>query len=108
MVWRVDRLRQVPAKVRFLSCEPLIGPLHLDLHGIHWVIVGGESGPGARPMDVAWAREIREQCEAVSVPFFLKQLGGAINKRGKERALLDGKLWRELPNLHGQPQVVIA
>ena len=95
--WRVDYLRHVPAVVRFLSCEPLLGPLQLDLDGIHWVIVGGESGPRARPMNLDWARSIRVQCEAARVPFFLKQLGGAIDKRGKERALLDGRLWRQLP-----------
>ncbi len=99
VVWRVDCLRQVPAVVRFLSCEPLLGPLVLDLTGIHWVIVGGESGPGARPMDLAWARAIRDQCLAAGVPFFLKQLGGAWDKRGHERALLDGRLWRQMPPL---------
>lgn len=95
--WRVDCLRRVPATVRFLSCEPLLGPLDLDLKGIHWVIVGGESGPGARRMDLAWARSIREQCQAEGAPFFLKQLGGTINKQGKDRALLDGRLWRAVP-----------
>lgn len=96
-VWRADCLRQVPAKVRFLSCEPLLGPLQLDLQDIHWVIVGGESGPSARPMSLAWARSIRDQCEAKGVAYFLKQLGGAINKRGKDQALMDGQLWRTMP-----------
>ena len=83
--WRVDCLRQVRAQVRFLSCEPLLGLLDLDLDGIQWVIAGGESGPRARPMDLTWARSIRDQCHAADVPYFLKQLGGAVNKRGKEQ-----------------------
>ena len=97
VVWRLDYLRRVPALVKFLSCEPLLGPLRLDLEGIDWVIVGGESGPDARPMELGWVRSIRSQCQANRVPFFLKQLGGAIHKRGKDRALLDGRLWREMP-----------
>ena len=96
--WRVDRLREVPARVRFLSCEPLLGPLSLDLDGVHWVIAGGESGPGARAMKMDWARSIRDQCDASGVPYFLKQLGGPIDKRGKDRALLDGQLWRAMPS----------
>jgi protein gp37 len=73
---RVDHLREVPAAVRFLSCEPLIGPLDgLDLTGIGWLIAGGESGPGARPMLPAWARQLRDQCQADSVPFLFKQWG---------------------------------
>ena len=96
-VWRIDHLRTVPAAVRFLSCEPLLGPLDLDLRGIDWAIVGGESGPGARPMDLDWARSIRDQCQAAGVAFFLKQLGGTIHKRGHGRALLDGRQWREMP-----------
>lgn len=73
---RVDDLRTVPAAVRFLSCEPLIGPLDgLDLTGIGWVIAGGESGPGARPMAAAWVRSLRDQCQAADVPFFFKQWG---------------------------------
>lgn len=96
-LWRVDYLRQVPAHIRFLSCEPLLGPLHLDLTGIHWVIVGGESGPGARPMQKAWVKAIRDQCLAAGVPFFFKQWGGEADKRGHDKALLDGRLWREWP-----------
>ncbi len=96
-VWRVESLRQVPAAVRYLSCEPLLGPLQLDLTGIHWVITGGESGPGARPMQIDWARSLRDQCQGAGVAFFLKQLGGAANKRGHERAVMDGRLWHELP-----------
>ena len=95
--WRIDHLREVPARVRFLSCEPLLGPLTLDLDGVHWVIAGGESGPGARAMKMDWARSIRDQCDASGVPYFLKQLGGPIDKRGKDRALLDGQLWRAMP-----------
>ncbi|MBI4312500.1 MAG: phage Gp37/Gp68 family protein [Chloroflexi bacterium] len=95
---RIDHLRNVPAAVRFLSCEPLLGPLQLDLTGINWVIVGGESGPGARPMNLEWASGIREQCQAAGVPYFLKQLGGVIDKRGHDKALLEGRLWRELPS----------
>src|SRR6185312_3183458 len=79
---RVSDLREVPTHVRFLSCEPLIGPLEgLDLAGIHWVIVGGESGPGARPMSHGWVDAIRIQCEIDSVPFFFKQWGGVWKKR---------------------------
>jgi protein gp37 len=75
--WRVDVLRKIPAKVRFLSCEPLLGPLDLQLKGIHWVITGGESGPGARPCKAEWIRSIRDQCKTAGhrVEFFHKQWG---------------------------------
>lgn len=93
---RVNDLRQVNAAVRFLSLEPLIGPLRdLDLRGIHWVIVGGESGPGARPMDRTWVLDLRDQCRAVKVPFFFKQWGGVFKKRNGRT--LDGKTWDEVP-----------
>ena len=93
---RVDLLRNSPAAVRFLSLEPLLGPLkNLDLSGIHWVIVGGESGPGARPMNPAWARDLRDQCQSVSVPFFFKQWGGTDKK--KAGRLLDGRTWDDMP-----------
>lgn len=93
---RIDDLRVVPAQTRFLSLEPLIGPLSaLDLAGIHWVIVGGESGPGARPMEVDWVREIRDQCLAAEVPFFFKQWGGVQKKRYGR--VLDGRTWDEMP-----------
>ncbi|HSV72174.1 MAG TPA: phage Gp37/Gp68 family protein, partial [Chthonomonadales bacterium] len=93
---RIDCLRQVPAAVRFLSLEPLLGPLdELDLRGIDWVIVGGESGPGARPMDSDWARSVRDQCAAAGVPFFFKQWGG-VNKKRAGR-LLDGRAWDQMP-----------
>src|SRR6185503_8395935 len=81
-VERIDDLRSVPAPIRFLSLEPLLGPLsNLNLRGIHWVIVGGESGPDARPMDSRWVINIRDQCIAARVPFFFKQWGGAQKKK---------------------------
>jgi protein gp37 len=93
---RIAYLRSVPASIRFLSIEPLLGPLpELQLEGIEWVIVGGESGPGARPMHPDWARGIRDQCVAGSVPFFFKQWGGPTPKSGGR--LLDGRLWDEMP-----------
>jgi protein gp37 len=93
---RIGDLRQVPAALRFLSLEPLLGPLgNLDLDGIHWVIAGGESGPGARPMDPEWVCEIRDQCNAEGVPFFFKQWGGVQKK--KAGRLLDGRVWDEYP-----------
>ncbi len=95
-VHRIDDLRACGAAVKFLSLEPLLGPLpYLDLTGIHWVIVGGESGPGARPMAVTWVRDIRNQCLDANVPFFFKQWGG-VNKKRAGR-LLDGRTWDEMP-----------
>jgi protein gp37 len=96
VVRRIDDLREVPAAVRFLSCEPLLGPLdHLRLDAIGWVIVGGESGPGARPMQRAWVESIQKQCRRAQVPFFFKQWGGVRKKRtGRE---LDGRTYDELP-----------
>ncbi len=93
---RADILRGVPAAVKFLSLEPLLGPLgQLDLTDISWVIVGGESGPGARPIQGEWVIEIRDQCVAASVPFFFKQWGGVQKKRwGRE---LEGREWSEIP-----------
>lgn len=93
---RIDALRQTPAAVKFLSCEPLIGPLgSLDLRGIGWVIVGGESGPRARPVASEWVVDIRDQCVEAGVPFFFKQWGGRTPKaNGRE---LDGRLWDEMP-----------
>ena len=91
--FRIDHLRQTGAKVKFLSLEPLLGPLlNLNLDGIDWVIVGGESGPGCRPMDLDWAQDIRDQCLRADVPFFLKQFGGFPDKRGGDQALLDGQV----------------
>jgi protein gp37 len=94
--WRLDDLRRVQADVRFLSLEPLIGPAGtLDLRNIHWVIVGGESGPRARPMDPEWVRDIRAQCRKANVPFFFKQWGG-VHKSWNGRKL-DGRTWDEMP-----------
>ncbi|MFN8611587.1 MAG: phage Gp37/Gp68 family protein [Vulcanimicrobiota bacterium] len=93
---RVDHLRNISARVKFLSLEPLLGPLpNLNLNGIHWVIVGGESGPGARHIDERWVADLRDQCLAAGVPFFFKQWGG-VNKKAAGR-LLEGRTWDELP-----------
>ncbi len=98
--WRVDSLRATHAAIKFLSLEPLLGPLRaLDLRGINWVIVGGESGPGARAMDGLWVREIRTQCDAAGVPFFFKQWGGVWKKRAGR--VLDGRTWDGMPSLGG-------
>jgi len=94
--WRVEHLRSVPSAVRFLSIEPLLGPIpQLPLDGIDWVIVGGESGPNHRPVDPAWVRQIRDRCVDAGVPFFFKQWGGRTPKSGGR--LLDGRLWNEMP-----------
>ena len=94
--FRIDDLRLVPATVRFVSAEPLLGPLSgLDLEGIHWVIVGGESGPGARGMAPDWAREIRDRCHTFGVAFFFKQWGGRTPKTGGRE--LDGRTHDEMP-----------
>jgi protein gp37 len=95
-VHRVDYLRKVPTKVRFLSCEPLLGHLQLDLTDIHWVIVGGESGNRCRPMQVEWAQSIRAQCKAEGVAFFFKQWGGRTPKAGGR--FLGGQIWDEMPD----------
>ena len=99
---RIDNLRTVPAAVRFLSCEPLLGSLKLNLRGIHWVIAGGESGPRARPMQLEWARSIRDQCQMGGVPFFFKQWGSHNEKgrrvgKGRAGRLLDEATWNDLP-----------
>ena len=89
-------VRDARCAVRFLSVEPFLGPLGpLDLTGIHWVIVGGESGPGHRPMDQDWAREVRDQCVGAGVPFFFKQWGGRTPKSAGR--LLDGREWSQFP-----------
>ncbi len=95
--YRIDLLRQTNAAVKFLSLEPLLEDIGtLDLTDIDWVIVGGESGPGARPMEADWARNIREQCVEQNVPFFFKQWGG-FNKKRRGR-MLDGRTWDEIPS----------
>jgi protein gp37 len=93
---RIADLRSVPAAVRFLSVEPLLGPIpDLPLDGIHWVIVGGESGGGRRPIALEWVRQIRDQCLAAGVPFFFKQWGGRTPKAGGR--ILDGRTWDDMP-----------
>ncbi|HET9954914.1 MAG TPA: phage Gp37/Gp68 family protein [Polyangiaceae bacterium] len=95
-VRRLGELRTVNAAVRFVSVEPLLGPIrHLPLDGIHWVIVGGESGPRARPMNPVWVRAIREQCQAAGVAFFFKQWGGV--QKSRTGRVLDGRTWNEMP-----------
>lgn len=94
-VHRVDYLRQVNAKVHFLSCEPLLGSLQLDLRDIQWVIAGGESGQRHRPIRADWVRDIRTQCQDAGVAFFFKQWGGRTPKAGGR--LLDGKIWDAMP-----------
>jgi protein gp37 len=95
--FRIDDLRQTGAAIKFLSLEPLLGPLHaLDLRGIDWAIVGGESGPGARSMSADWARDILNQCRKANVPFFFKQWGG-VNKKANGRRL-DGAFYDEMPS----------
>ena len=94
--FRLEHLRAVNSSVRFVSFEPLLGPIaNLDLSDIHWAIAGGESGPNARPMKPSWARVIRDQCKAADVPFFFKQWGG-VNKK-KAGRVLDGKIWDQIP-----------
>lgn len=93
---RIDALRSTGAQTKFLSLEPLLGPLRdLDLAGIDWVIVGGESGPRSRPMSPAWVTDLRDQCQRSKVPFFFKQWGGK-NKK-KAGRLLDGQIWDQMP-----------
>lgn len=94
--FRLDDLMQTTAQVKFLSLEPLLGPMpDLPVHGVDWVIVGGESGPGARPMEADWVRAIRDACIRERVPFFFKQWGGVIKKRAGR--LLDGRTWDQMP-----------
>ena len=95
-VYRIDELRSAGSSVKFLSLEPLLGPMSdLDLHGIDWVIVGGESGPGARLVNPRWVTDLRDQCERANVPFFFKQWGGTNKKRTGR--LLDGRTWDQMP-----------
>jgi protein gp37 len=96
--FRIDHLRRVDATVRFVSAEPLLGPLpSIDLEGIHWLIAGGESGRGARPMDPGWVTDLRDQCREAEVPFFFKQWGGHTPKAGGRE--LDGRLHDDMPPL---------
>jgi protein gp37 len=95
--YRVRQLRDLPARIRFLSCEPLLGRINLDLRGIHWVIAGGESGPERRVMEAAWPEAIRDQCVCAGVPFFFKQWGGRTPKAGGRE--LGGREWSELPDI---------
>jgi len=94
--WRISYLAKVPARIRFLSVEPLLGPIpHLPLEQVDWVIVGGESGPDHRPVDPTWVRSIRNQCLALGIPFFFKQWGGNTPKSGGRR--LEGRTWSQMP-----------
>ena len=103
---RIADLQMVPAAVRFLSVEPLLGAIpNLPLDGIHWVTFGGESGGGRRPMEAAWARDIRHQCADAGVAFFFKQWGGRTPQAGGR--LLDGRTWDETPSV-GTGRIVVA
>lgn len=104
---RIDDLRRTGAKVKYLSLEPLLGPLpKMNLREMDWVIVGGESGPGARPMDGSWVRNIRAQCQKAGVAFFFKQ-GGGWNKKKAGREL-DGRMWDEMPTpLEGRRELPV-
>jgi protein gp37 len=96
---RVTALRNVPAAVRFVSAEPLLGPLAgLDLGGLDWLIAGGESGPHARPVQAQWLRDLRDACQAADVAFFFKQWGGRTPKSGGR--ILDGQIWDQMPQPH--------
>jgi protein gp37 len=104
---RVDYLRKTHAHIKFLSLEPLLGPLpNLNLKGIHWVIVGGESGPGARLMKKVWVLDIHDQCRKAKVPFFFKQWGGVSKKRTGR--LLQGRTWDEYPRIVRTTDLVLA
>ena len=93
---RINHLRETRSRIKFLSLEPLLGPLDgFRLHGIDWVIVGGESGPGARPMKPEWVTSLRDQCVEANVPFFFKQWGGVWKK--KFGRLLEGRTWDQMP-----------
>jgi protein gp37 len=97
-LYRIGELSQSPARIKFISCEPLLGPISFSrLDEISWIIVGGESGPDARPMKQEWVTSIRDQCLRANIPFFFKQWGGK-NKKAAGR-LLEGKIWNEIPVL---------
>jgi protein gp37 len=102
--FRIDHLRRTEARIKFLSIEPMLGPLPcLDLTGVDWVIVGGESGPKARPMVPTWVRQVRERCGVSGIPFFFKQWGG-VNKKKAGREL-DGRTWDEIPASDERPEI---
>jgi len=104
---RISHLRRVPSAVRFISFEPLLGPIRKpDLTGIHWAIAGGESGPGARPVDAQWVRDIRDHCQKSGTAFFFKQWGGVQKKKTGRR--LDGIFWNEMPKSDGRSLAVAA
>jgi protein gp37 len=106
-VSRIDQLRKTNAPIKFLSLEPLLGPLdNLNLDSIDWVIVGGESGPKARPMDPGWVRDIRNQCFDARVPFFFKQWGGVRKKTTGRR--LDGRTWDQMPTRNARREISIS
>jgi protein gp37 len=94
---RISDLKTVPAYVRFLSCEPLLSSISMNLEQISWVIVGGESGPNSRLMQADWVRSIMKQCQNARIPFFFKQWGGDFFKKGHDKAVLDGVLYKEWP-----------
>jgi protein gp37 len=97
VAFRIRQLVAVPAEIRFVSCEPLLGPVLLELEGVSWVIAGGESGPRHRKMKLTWARQVRDQCLRSKIPFFFKQIGGRTPKAGGR--LLDGRTWDQRPSL---------
>ncbi|MBD3156038.1 MAG: DUF5131 family protein [Candidatus Aenigmarchaeota archaeon] len=98
--YRSNIIAKIPATVRFLSLEPLLGPINnLPLNKIDWIIVGGESGPKARPMELDWALKIKKICKENQIPFFLKQLGGKKNKNGGNKAILEGQVWHQYPQV---------
>ena len=103
---RIEHLRRTGAAIKFLSLEPLLGPLEsLRLDGLDWVIVGGESGPGARPMKPAWVTSIRDQCIDANVPFFFKQWGGVRKKKyGRE---LEGRTWDQMPRVDRRTSALV-
>ncbi len=104
--YRIDSLRKTKAKIKFLSLEPLLSPIpNLKLKGIHWAIVGGESGPGARPMEKEWVLDIQKQCRKAKVPFFFKQWGGVWKK--KNGRTLDGRTWDQMPKSYRKTELVL-
>lgn len=106
-VWRIAHLQKVRSAIRFISVEPLIGPIpSLPLDAIHWVIVGGESGPNHRPIDPEWVRQIRDRCLTAGIPFFFKQWGGRTPKVGGR--VLDGKIWEDMPTISHDSQLSLA